>query len=96
MGCIRVRFGGPVALATGTAELCVELSEGATLGLTALVDLLRRRYPALADELSRDATEWGWPTAVAVNGAAIDWDHLGDVQLRDGDEVYFFKLVAGG
>ncbi len=96
MGRIRVRFGGPLALAVGATELCIDVPQGAQLGLDALVNLLQKRYPSLSDELSREATEWGWPTAVTVNGSTVDWNHLAEVRLKDGDEVFFFKLVAGG
>jgi molybdopterin converting factor small subunit len=96
MGCIKVRFGGPVALATGATEVCIDLAQSSEIALQALVEMLQRRYPSLTDELSREATEWGWPTAVALNGVAVEWDRMGEVILKDGDEVYFFKLVAGG
>lgn len=85
-----------MALATGVSEICVDIAHRERLGLDELVDLLRRRYPALSDELSQEATQWDWPTAVALNGTSVEWDRMSDIELRDGDEVYFFKLVAGG
>ena len=66
----------------GTAELMLELPEGADVGH--LADEMRRRYPSLTQDASA--------LVVAVNQEYVDHD----LMLSDGDEVALIPPVSGG
>lgn len=81
---ITIRLGEPYWRAAGQRQVKLEIVEGGCL--SDALDLLHRRYPKLAGELSEA------PPILFVDGIQVD----PDAPLGEGSHVHIVWPVAGG
>lgn len=79
---VRVKLFAIIRERAGTDQLTLDLPQGATV--SSAVSVLRERFPAVADFLSR--------SAFAVNQSYVKAETV----LNDGDELAVIPPVSGG
>jgi len=91
---LRVKFLATLYELTGVLKTEVEVPDGLTI--RGLIDALARKYAKLREELLDEGGNLKPMYNILVNGRAVEWLNGLDTRLKDGDEVVFIPLAAGG
>ena len=91
---ITVKIGAPLSESIGTAQLDVELADGATVQ-DALAQL-GARYPHVEAALAGDTGQETIPFHYFVNRIWVRDEELARRRLKEGDRLYILAPVVGG
>jgi molybdopterin converting factor small subunit len=92
---VRVKLTEPIWRTVGARETMVELPEGSHT-LEEVLTELGRQHPRFAEEIYVGTGHGGYHYGLFLNEQAIGMAKRGQVDIKDGDEIFILLPVAGG